>query len=125
MSAVQIEQPDELPLCLGDGCGRRLVTQAAWRALSNEERRAQRAQGLAGRQGRGLCLTCYTRLRRTGGLIDFERPNRSRAEVLEEWRALPTEGSTNERIRQLAPRLGMTVDALSRAICRATARGEL
>jgi hypothetical protein len=73
------------------------------------------------RAGRGLCSACHQRAKRDGTLIDYERRSVARDELLDEWEILRGDGCT---IPQAAPRLGMTVDALAKALDRARADGD-
>lgn len=75
-----------------------------------------------GRRLRGLCKRCYQRHRKRGTHIDFERVNRSRAEVIEEWLRLRSDGYSRVFA---AYRMGMTPGALDTAIARAKRRGEV
>lgn len=69
-----------------------------------------------------MCVRCYSHVR----YYDERRPpnprqQRPRAHVLEDWEWLDHDPfvSGTERIRQAAPRLGMTVRALQKALERA------
>lgn len=70
---------------------------------------------------RGLCQVCYNAIRYTDEIYDYERITRSRAEVLEEWDVLRSEGFS---IRQAAIRLGMKYNTLQMAIRRAAVDAE-
>ena len=65
---------------------------------------------------RGLCTRCYRFLHKTGGLDDFPPLTRTNAEVMEDWEFLRDTGYTRQRAAQ---RMGMTFEALDRAIYRA------
>lgn len=71
--------------------------------------------------GRGLCTACHSRHKYNGTLLDFERKSWPRDLLLDEWVLLRDDGV---RPRQAAARLGVTYDALDRALCRALARGD-
>lgn len=90
-------------------CGRKITPQK--RAHEGHPRHA----------GRGLCTACHARHKAHGTLIDFERKSWSREELLNEWVLLRDEGI---RMRDAAPRIGVSYDALDRALCRALARGD-
>lgn len=70
---------------------------------------------------RGLCNTCYHRNRYHGTLIDFERTTHAADELLDEWTLLRDDGYG---YRNAAARLGVTVAALDKALCRAKRRGD-
>lgn len=72
--------------------------------------------------GRGLCSHCYDQHRADGTLIDYERVHRPREEVLEEWSQLAQRGYNK---REAAARMGMSFEALDRAIYRARRRQEV
>ena len=65
---------------------------------------------------RGLCTSCYPRHLAAGTHVDFERRNRPRSELLEEWEMLRAQGLSR---RQAAERLGMKDDSLYAALRRA------
>ena len=66
-------------------------------------------------QGRGLCGACYFRAVRDGRLEDYPRTNRRDADTCEDHAELKAQGYTRE---QIAARLGMTREALDKAITR-------
>jgi hypothetical protein len=70
---------------------------------------------------RGLCHACYLRVRNAGRLDDYPRATWTRDELLDEWKFLR---STGVGVVEAAPRLGMTVDALTRALARARKDGD-
>lgn len=70
--------------------------------------------------GRGLCDSCYWRAHHRGTLIDHGRVNRTREELLEDYRLLRSEGFSRS---QIADRLGVTRDAVDKAISRARRAG--
>lgn len=99
-------------------CSRKLHTRRAWRVIPLAERRTMRA-GHAMVQGRGLCVGCYVRAQRNGTIIDQETTGKPWAQVLEDWHRLADRSLTRmENVRRIAPRVGMTVDALERAVTR-------
>lgn len=79
-----------------------------------------RQPGVPVHSRRGLCEGCEVAARRDGTLLDHPALVRTRAEVLEDYELLRTDGATR---RQAAARMGMTVDALDRALQRARAAG--
>lgn len=100
-------------------CRRRTMPKDRWRAKSRTERKALQARGVTARGGRGLCDSCYRYAWERGELVDHERKLRPWSEVREDWEALADRSlSRNENARRLAPRLGMTYDALDRALSR-------
>lgn len=79
--------------------------------------------GSAGaRRVRGLCCRCYQRAR-TGGVLKV-RPNQRWSDVLEEMEFLGFDDRlpVHPQLRNLAPRLGMTLNALERGWERHKAR---
>lgn len=70
---------------------------------------------------RGLCRSHYSVAAYAGRLIDFERVQRSRDEVMTEWELLRSEGYTK---RQAAERLRMTFGAFEAAYFRARRDGD-
>lgn len=98
----------EARTCLG--CSRPLVTSARGRP-----------PGSCAHAARGLCWGCYSRASRSGYLVDVERLNRTRDEVLDEWVRLRASGTTR---RDAARRVGMSYAALCRALQRAAAAGD-
>lgn len=96
-------------------CRRPMVSQSAMRKDPDLR------QKFAAHSCRGLCTTCRKRHTKAGTLIDFERTNHSRDEVLDEWVILRDEGNT---VPQAARRLGMTTEAMRRALARARKDGD-
>jgi hypothetical protein len=70
---------------------------------------------------REWCHACYLRVRNAGRLDDHPRATWTRDELLDEWKFLR---STGVGVVEAAPRLGMTVDALTRALARARKDGD-
>lgn len=96
-------------------CDRWVAPRSAWSRWP-----AVRARFL--RHGcRGLCCTCYRRLASTDAIHDYQPSNMSRDELLDEWALLRSEGIS---IPDAAPRLGMTIHALARALARARRDGD-
>ena len=103
-------------------CRRQTVPEVAWRRADKGQRKAWRDAGAARYWARGLCASCYTWLRRHGGLIDHERTTYTYAELLEEWeRAYSPYTPKAPQVRALAERLGMTVSAVESALRRRVA----
>lgn len=67
---------------------------------------------------RGLCDSCWQRHRRHDTLELYPRRSRSRDEVIDDWRFLAAEGFSRA---DAAERMGMTRDALDKAIARHSA----
>lgn len=78
-----------------------------------------------GGRRRGLCVTCYERLRRAGEHIDFPTVIRPRRDLVEDLAALgfSLDLPVRTQVRKLAPRMDMTPAALERAVWRAVAAG--
>lgn len=74
--------------------------------------------------GRGLCRSCWTLARRNGTLDQHARTRtiRTQAEFVEDYVLLRSEGYTR---RQIADRLGMRYDAVTRAYGEAVRKGLL
>jgi hypothetical protein len=70
---------------------------------------------------RGLCRTCHHHARLSGQLADYPRATYTRDEVLDEWVRLRSAGVS---VVEAAPRLGMSVAALARALERARKAGD-
>ena len=103
-----------------DDCSDELVPLADWMRLTLPERRLARQRGKARKAGRGLCERCYMNRRNRGTLIDAPRTTVPREHVLDEWRHLvDRERTAKENAAAIAPRLGMTPDALLKALSRA------
>lgn len=101
-------------------CRRELVAQREWRAMDSDQRGFHLASGRASRASRGLCQGCDSTRRHRGTIDDLPRAYRTNAEVVEEWNALHDPGAPmNRNIRAVAPRIGMTTQALARALARA------
>lgn len=66
-------------------------------------------------------MNCWDHLQATGGLTDYERINRSRDDLLDDYVVLRREGYD---WRRCAERLGMTYLAFERAMCRARKAGD-
>lgn len=73
---------------------------------------------------RGLCDSCYEKHWKAGTLDQFptRRVQRRRVEFIADYELLRSEGYTR---RQIAERLGMTRNAVDRAVQRAVAAGDL
>lgn len=77
-------------------------------------------QGVRRHAGRGRCGLCRYRRLRDGTWADVPRPTRANTEVVEDYLLLRQTGLSQ---REIADRIGMTLPAMDRAICRARARG--
>lgn len=66
--------------------------------------------------GRGLCGGCYSRAEQAGTLADYPRRQKPRADLLEDWELLRSEGYS---VQHAAERLGMTHEAMRKALRRA------
>lgn len=96
-------------------CGRPMAPQSALR------RNPELRQRYVEHQCRGLCSACRKRHAQAGTILDFERTQHTRDEVLDEWVTLRDEGHT---VPQAARRIGMTTEALLRALERARKDGD-
>lgn len=95
----------------------------AFRVTTPDERKAWRDDGLVMIQARGLCNSCYRYATAHGTLADYERRNRDRGEILEDWHLLANPmAPVRTEVRRLAPQFGMTEDALEAALRRAGVR---
>lgn len=74
--------------------------------------------GVARAGSRGLCTTCERSARDHGTIEDHPRPTRCRFVVADDYRTLIESRAATTRV-QAAQRLGMTLDALDRALYRA------
>lgn len=72
-------------------------------------------------RAQGLCHSCYT-MAWQNGTLPSRRDNRSRGEFVADYQLLRSEGYTR---RQIAERLGMHYDAVTRAYGRAVRAGDL
>lgn len=80
------------------------------------DRRAAAREGLLCHRGRGLCRPCYDHECRFGDVTRWGRLSFTREEVLAEYAVLRPLGLTH---REIARRLGMSLDALGQALTRA------
>lgn len=99
-------------ICAG-GCGRQIVPETV--------PPRHRPAGVLAHGSRGLCTTCRHHARVNGTIGEFERINRSRDDVLDDWVVLRRQGYSR---RQAAERIGMRFAALDRAIQRARRAGD-
>ena len=101
------------PLTPCTGCEVPTVGSYTWKRMSKAER-----VGLQRHSGHGLCPRCYSRERRQTPATRSMVP---RAVVVEEWEWLDHDrmASRAQRVRTAAARLGMTPDALDKALTRA------
>lgn len=94
-----------------------------FRKAPAETRTRWRDAGIRRIEARGLCQPCYRDARLAGRLTDYERRNRDRAEILEDWELMANAmAPIRTEVRRLAPQFGMTVDALEAALRRAGVR---
>lgn len=106
-------------------CERRLILEHHWRAMSAEAKATAKHTGRAAHRCRGLCTRCHDRAAAAGTLEDFPRINMAGPDVLAEWEWLHEAGelrssdSRAQRIRQAAPRIGLSEEALDAALWRA------
>ena len=99
-------------------CSRTMHHRDVWRALPIAERRVLSSEHTMF-AGRGLCHGCYSRAQRNGTIVDHELAARPWAHVLEDWRRLADRNlSRLANVQRIAPRIGMTVEALERAVTR-------
>lgn len=104
-------------------CGRPGLSAYQFRTTDPDTRVRWRDQGIRRIEARGLCQPCYRTAMRAGRLTDYERRNRDRAEILEDWELLAEPMVPLKReVRRLAPQFGMTEDALEAALLRAGVR---
>lgn len=96
-------------------CHRRMVSQAVWKAMTPQERQDSGARRV---DSFGHCNPCASR-RRYG---PTERSYRTREEVLEDWAWLKDSGVTDLQVA--ADRMGMSFDALEKALWRARQDGD-
>lgn len=78
--------------------------------------------GTARLQARSLCARCHSRCQADGTLIDYPRANRSREEVLADYRVLIARYPDMTRAR-IADAIGMTPKALDQVLVRARKAG--
>lgn len=98
-------------------CASHLVSDREWRNATQVQRDTWVAAGTLRRMGRGLCSRCYGTARLHGTLDQYPRTNRPWSETLEEWHFLANPRRTHrENVRHLAPQLGMSEEALHRAL---------
>lgn len=103
-------------------CSIELVPDPAWRRMTLDQRAAAKAAGIAKHNGRGLCRACYEWVKAHADLIDYEPNQVPAAVVAEEWEHLRNpRGSRMQQIREVAPRMGMSVPALHAALLRMAA----
>jgi len=96
-------------------CGRQLLTKHQWALV----RGTPDADGLARHSRRGLCYACARTATARGVIEDYPTRVVLGSEVADEWRRMADpERSINWNVRNLAPRMGMTVGALGKAVQR-------
>ena len=105
-----------------ESCGDLLVVHNRWKEMDADTRANLRLAGYNTKNGHGECRRCARRrLRAAEGAAP--RSFYINAEVLSEWdRFVDRRESKARNIEALAPRLGMTVDALEKALQRAGVR---
>lgn len=98
-------------------CRRRTLTNDRFRKADPDTRKAWRAAGIVRFEGRGLCASCYRWALNHDRLLDYDRTNARWADVIEDYRFLHNPNRTQaENVRHLAPRLGISEDALHHAL---------
>lgn len=104
-------------------CGNPGRSAYQFRKATPETRDRWRDAGIRRIEARGLCQPCYRNARLDGRLTDYERRNRDRGEILEDWNLLANPmAPVRTEVRRLAPQFGMTEDALEAALHRAGVR---
>lgn len=99
------------------GCDIPMFSLYSWATIPPAERERMIREGFASKHlGRGLCSRCYNSAYKSDRLIDHERRSMPRADVVEEFELLGSGRSKYDRIRELAPRLGMTAKAVERSL---------
>jgi len=105
-----------------EGCDLILVSEAPWRATPVADRVVLRAAGYARHSGRGLCTNHYWQAARAGTLDQYPGKIRPSTNVAEDWATISLSQNKLEsrayRIREAAPRMGMTEHALEKALDR-------
>lgn len=97
-----------------------------FRKATPEQRHQWLTAGIRRIEARGLCQPCYRVARTTGTLADYDRRNRDREEILEDWLHLADSTvHVRHECRRLAHQFGMTAEALERAVYRAGIRSRL
>ena len=96
-----------------------MVSDKRWRKMSKAERKAS---PLKCHRGRRLCSGCYTTTWRAGAQVDFETSVALSDPLLEEATILAFERGL--RYRDLPEALGITREALGRALIRAQRQGD-
>lgn len=96
-----------------------MVSHAAWKGMSTEDRRAA---DFTRRGANGLCERCYKAGRRAKDPVQTRSPYRRREEMLEEWEFLRSDGVTDLSVA--ASRMGVTRTALEKALERARKAGD-
>lgn len=109
-------------------CERLLILEATWRAMTPVEVATAKHTGRAKHCARGLCNGCYVRHKAHGTLDNYARSTTPAEVALAEWEWLHEAGELRrsdvlaDRIRQAAPRIGMSPEALEAALQRAARR---
>lgn len=104
-------------------CGQPGRSAYQFRKATPEQRVAWRDHGIRRIEARGLCQPCYRDARLDGRLTDYERRNRDRDEILEDWHLLANPMvPLRTEVRRLAPQFGMSEDALEASLRRAGVR---
>lgn len=98
-----------------EGCHRQCVPYRTWKGLARQERADLLAAGITGKLTSRFCRRCYDR-DRNGIELDKALPV-DRDLIAEEWNWIANPWLPDEtNAENLAPRLGMTVKALTVAV---------
>lgn len=104
-------------------CGDKLITRHGWDNMTIPQRHALREDGWQRKGQNGECDRCRQARTRRHHAASRERTWRTNAEALEDWEFLVDHTrSMRANIRLIAPRIGMSVKALEKALDRAGVR---
>lgn len=114
---------DDVELAPCGRCETGTVHWTVWTGATDEQREQWRAEGVARRDGRGLCQRCYRWARTNNRLLDYERVNRPTTDVLEDWLHLADPlRPVKDEVRRLAHQFGMKPKTLEQALHRGGVR---